>query len=561
MSNTFENLLKNTMSDETNKIIKAKVISGIYGSNEKSYILVDIRRKKDYIVYVNEFEKVPEINDIIDVVIVDSDTDPHGIVSYKKVLQQQKYDTVNTLIKDNTIFTAIIKEKSKFGYEITLKESIENISNMKFIYLVKKEYKAGDTVSVKIKNVSNNTIYFHNSNNVTSYTQQFKIGQIFKCTIQAIVNMVLSVNLVNANNQNIISSDQVSCIIPLTDSVEEFGTHAHQYNIGDSIDAQIIAISPSKIILSRVSEKNNKIFQLLQHISKGQIIDAKIQTISTNVITLETTINNNVITCEMPTSEMAWSVIQREQMKNNVWIEGKVIKVQITNFDIATGRLQVSYKYNLPNPFLLFKKEINPATNQPWKINDKIIAYPTFNTSLNGRQSCYLNNKGVDFILHDWTDSEEGANKIKNGEPVEVVITSFSEGLHGYKITTSYENTPKRKFQELIGQFQPKSLYKCEVIRNLRGEYALKPICIINNNEEGEMITLPEEYSESMFVIRISDIPTTIRLKENDKIQCKLVFIDYNRQQFRFSINAYHNDRNKQIENTYKSSDFCIGKL
>lgn len=481
---------------ELQKIINAKII----GKNKAGDFLVDASMKTEYILKAQEFDSsnMPKIGDEIKVIVISD-----NLVSHKKAEQQLIIKNIknNYMHKKRTI-EAIVSGSVVGGYSVYLAP----FPQITGVLHTTKPLKTSDSVLVLIIALLNHKqVKVELKSNIGD---QLKIGDLVHAKV-----ITRGDNLITAN-------------VEVGEHLYEAILQNPQHTVEDKFFAKVLSIEPTHInLVLENSNKNiwaNKITNyqvnnsyegLIKYIDKSWII-----------VELEEDVEG-FLHC----SEIYWG--SKEFDLNKDFNIGDKLNCYILSINHKRKKIDLSLKKNKKDPFEEFSKNHKEGDI----INATVVKSPKDHNNMFAFLNIFNNNfYSLDGFLHfsefAWKkqDCIDMIPKLIPGAVFKVKIIKLDN--EEKKISLSIKRVTSNEFTDKIINLKFGQTYNCEVM---------------SYNKQGLVVSLlmPDILIEfPVAFINQQELPNDIRYKIGDKLQAKLIYIDYQKHSLYLSVKAYQKE-------------------
>jgi small subunit ribosomal protein S1 len=531
----FEQMLNESFENsQTNSLVDGVIVE-INGDN----VLVDIGQKVEGRLHISEItindERKFNVGDKIPVIITNNKGERPAI-SYRKVLQKEKFDAFIEKYGEN--FEDIVVEgkvasvKPRAGFVVVDSDGLEY-----FMPLAQGYLKVVDAVGKKIKakvlkvNKEQNSIIISRKKLIedqkalkeTKVNEIIQSGSAVEATVKKITSYGMFVDLGGVDG--LVNYNEISYKGPVNPS--------DYFEEGDVVEVVVVNFDKEKghLSLSIKAALPNPWEEIKDQLEVGDTITVTVSNFESYGAFVDL---GNDIEGLLHISEISWN--KNVKHPKELLTIGDEVNVEVIELDVDKKRLRVSLKTLQEKPFEKFIKN--------HKIGDvvkgKIATITTF--------GAFVTIDEVDGLLHNeelnWDNKGSCKTMFKKGDEVEVKII---------KIDTTKENI-SLSLKEL--QESP-----AEVFQNTHKLGDIIKGTVKDIKDFGVFINLVDNLDG---LIRTEDLaPLQIEeINKGDEIESVIVNIDTKRNRVRLSVKRLARQKEKELLNSVNdSADMTLGDL
>lgn len=525
-------------------------IMGVIKDNksETSYYTVNISNKIPGILPCNEIKNLKE-GDSVSVVIMNKiaiRNVSYVLLSHKLALEEECInDLRKNYLKTYKKISGIIRKYSGNFYIVDIVDG-----KLTGKYVTNKVLNPGDTVELFVYRIHKNNHKYHKFNIQLSESSYSPISvqkrDVVKCRITKMHYPYAYVEIIGLEKSML----SVTCVIPFTDLDRHKAITAlmNSYSVGDEIEAQVLEINRTTVILSATTlqDKTWKQESVAQYL--GSEFEAVVEEVQHDAKYIKLLTKDN-LQCYMDFFEMCWSISQQEAILSDIK-KGDMMEVKGYDLNYDRRCIFVSSKHKHTNSFELLKAKQLIGTT----IEAKVIKKDN---------SVILEYQGMDCILYieklhyNREKSRRIFNNLNIGDTLEVSVYSIQK--HRQQLLVTRIPMINDGFAKLAKQLKIDEYYLCKPLKVFRRDnvVAIEPISHIVDDKEHPIDIDSQDKKMYCFVSTddVMQVAGSLYNLDNIKMKCKLVNINYYYGRIKFSAAQFNRDVDKVVE---KSSDDTI---
>jgi len=435
----FEQMLNESFENTENNSVVDGVIVEITGDS----VLVDVGQKIEGKLYLSEITINGEVQfkegDTIPVMLMGNKGERPSI-SYKKVLQKEKFDTFvkehGENVEEVTIEGKIISVKQRGGFIIEDETGLEYFMPMAQSYL-KTHGAVGKKVKAKVLKVNpaQNSIIVSRKKLIeeSKVQKDAKVNEILEKNepVNGIVKKITSYGMFIdlGGIDGLVNYNEISYKGPVNP--------ANYYDEGDEVSVVVLSYDKAKqhLSLSIKAALSNPWEEIKDELDVGDTITVTVSNFESYGAFVDL---GNDIEGLLHISEISWN----KNLKNpkDLLTLGEEVNVEVIELNVDQKRLRVSLKNLQEKPFAKFTKEFKVGD----VVNGKIATLTDF--------GAFVTIGEVDGLLHNeeasWESNAKCKSLYKKGDEVEVKIIKIDREKENISLSVKeIADSPAKNFQ------------------------------------------------------------------------------------------------------------------
>ncbi|WP_072679851.1 30S ribosomal protein S1 [Arcobacter sp. LA11] len=435
----FEQMLNESFENAENNSVVDGVIVEITGDS----VLVDVGQKIEGKLYLSEITINGEVQfkdgDTIPVMLMGNKGERPSI-SYKKVLQKEKFDTFvkehGEDVEEVTIEGKIISVKNRGGFIIEDETGLEYFMPMAQSYL-KTHGAVGKKVKAKVLkvNAAQNSIIVSRKKLIeeSKLQKDAKVNEILEKNepVNGIVKKITSYGMFIdlGGIDGLVNYNEISYKGPVNP--------ANYYDEGDEVSVVVLSYDKAKqhLSLSIKAALANPWEEIKDELEVGDTITVTVSNFESYGAFVDL---GNDIEGLLHISEISWN----KNLKNpkDLLTLGEEVNVEVIELNVEQKRLRVSLKNLQEKPFAKFTKEFKVGD----VVNGKIATLTDF--------GAFVTIGEVDGLLHNeeasWESNAKCKSLYKKGDEVEVKIIKIDREKENISLSVKeIADSPAKNFQ------------------------------------------------------------------------------------------------------------------
>ena len=555
----FLEAMKKDEGKKTKKEASGEVRKGRIVSVNATDVFIDTGDKAECVIPLAEFDKKPEIDDEIEVVIKEL-KEGIFIASKKDAEKASKIRDIKKAYKNGlpvmgTIMSVIKKDNVPKGFEVNLggtinaflplkhidTRSVEDVEAMKgkkyeFAILEYDDRRQNTNITVSRREYLGKMIkkmYY-------KFFDEHKVDDVLTATVDKI-----------ESNYAILLFEGVSLFLHISNfSWKHLASLSNVLNVGDEFDVKVLEINKSKNSI-KVGVKQltpDPWENIANKFSIGQLVKGSVVGYKRNGAFIEI---EDGVDAFISNDEMSWTERVHDPkkfLKHGDIVEGKIIYV-----DDEKKKIDISLREIQENPWDNARKTYSEGS----KVFGEVTSILDFGVFIKFED-------GIEGLLRkedvDWMTSDvDLKNKFKKGQKVEVMIVSIDP--RNEKLRLGMKQMSENPFKLFVRQLVGASIGNIKLFEKMHRRDSVVTGEVIKINPSSAIIGLENELEGYVHISQISkekiDKIEDV-LKIGDKVNMVVKYIDANKNKIELSIKEYIESQDKRDVEQYMAEEDTV---